>query len=211
MCIRDRAGLNLMTSDGFSGADGTTIVNRPTDMYAGGAAKTWTRLRGETTPSPVYAIKSNALAVEPSLGGTSFNEVFLNVGTDKQHVAFDLARNVADTKALEFYVGLRNPDNISLGGTIFTVSSGGIVYRSPGQNGSQTGYSTGSGGKIPNGRYILEAFDSTLAITAPGGSRQMFTAPDPGTNKGPYIYLRVNGNTGAAFTIDNLVINSVGA
>ena len=39
----------------------------------------------------------------------------------------------------------------------------------------------------------------------------MFTAPDPGTNKGPYIYLRVNGNTGAAFTIDNLVINSVGA
>lgn len=208
----DPAGLNLMTSDGFSGADGTTIINRPTDVYAGGVAKTWTRINGGTTPSPVYAIKSNALAVEPSLGGTSFNEVFLNVGTDKQHVAFDLTWNVADTKALWFVVGLRGVDNRSLGGTFFDFKTGGIVYRAPGQNGPQPGYSAGSGGKIPNGRYILEAFDSTVAITAPGGSRQMFTAPKvDAATAGNYIYLRVDGNTGAAFTIDNLVINSVGA
>lgn len=206
----DPTRLNLMTSDGFSGEDGTTIVNRPTDVYAGGVAKTWIRLNGGTTPSPVYAIKSNALAVEPSLGGTGFNEVFLNVGTDKQHVAFDLTWNVAGTKALGFVVGLRQTDNKGLGGTFFDFSSSGITYRAPGQNGGQRGYSAESGGKIPNGRYILETFDSTIAITAPGGSRQMFTTPDPGTSKGPYIYLRVNGNTGAAFTIDNLVINSVG-
>ena len=208
----DPAGLNLMTSDGFSGADGTTIINRPTDVYAGGAAKTWTRLRGETTPSPVYAIKSNALAVEPSLGGTSFNEVLLNVGTDKQHVAFDLTWNVADTKALWFVVGLRGVDSKSLGGTFFDFKSGGITYRAPGHTGLQPGYSVPPSGKLPSGRYILEAFGSTLAITAPGGSRQMFTTPPvDAATAGNYIYLRVDGNTGAAFTIDNLVISSVGA
>ena len=206
----DPTGLSLMTSDGFSGADGTTIINRPTDVYAGGVAKTWLRINGGTTPSPVYAVKSNALAVEPSLGGTSFNEVFLNVGTDKQHVAFDLTWNVEGAKALDFIAGLRNLDNKTLGGTFFTFNSAAVVYRASGQNSNQPGYSAGSLGKIPNGRYILEVVDSTIAITAPGGSRQMFTTPDPGTSKGSYFYLRVNGNTGAAFTIDNLVINSVG-
>ncbi|MGM0782164.1 MAG: hypothetical protein ACQEUF_09950 [Actinomycetota bacterium] len=208
----DPTGLNLMTSDGFSGADGTTIVNRPTDVYAGGAAKTWTRLNGATTASPVYAIKSNALAVEPSLGGTSFNEVFLNVGTSKQHVAFDLTWNVAGAKALWFVAGLRGVDNKSLGGTFFDFKAGGITYRAPGHNGPQPGYSATTGGKIPSGRYILEAFDSTLALTVPGGTRQMFALPDAdAATSGNYFYLRVDGNTGAAFTIDNLVISSVGA
>lgn len=207
----DPNGLSLLTSDGFSGADGTTIINRPTDVYAGGTAKTWLRLNGATTASPVYAIKSNTLAVEPSQGGTSYNEAFLNLGADKQHVAFDLSWNTADTKQLGFIVGLRNTTANTLAGTYFSFSSTQLSYRAPGQNDAQVAYSAPTGGKMPNGRYVLEAFGSTVAVTVPGGTRQIFSVPAADSSAaGGYMYFRVNGNTGAAFTLDNLVISSVG-
>lgn len=211
MTYLDPNGLNILTSDGFSGADGTTIINRPTDVYAGGTAKPWLRLNGGTTASPVYAIKSNALSVEPSLGTTSFNEAFLNVGAVRQHVAFDLNWNQADTKGLDFVLGLRNVSATSLGGTAFTFTKGGVAASANGGP-SISVYSAPTGGALPNGRYIVECVSSTsIAFTAPGRSRALFTTTEQASSTmGQYMYLRVNGNTKAALTLDNLVINSIG-
>lgn len=210
----DPNGITTVTSDGFSGADGTNLINRATDVYAGGAAKTWTNINGGTTEVPVYKLKGNALYVDPSLGSTSFNVAFLNLGVKYQHIAFDLSYNHSDTKPLRFEAGMSNPAANSLGGATFSFEKGALTYRSPGMTSAAGIYAAPSGGTgIPDGRYVLEVVSpTTVAVTVPGGARTLVTVPaSTDAQMGFYFYLRVNGNTGAPFTLDNFVASAIGA
>ena len=206
----DPAGLNLMTSDGFSGADGTNMVGRTTDVYAGGTPAVWRNYQSSVDPNPTFQIQGGKLSVDPArtTAATPFSGIWLDVKTKNMHVAFDLNYTPGGNLYLEMGLGGTGPS--SFGGTTFRMVGRDFIYRTPTMT-AQAGL-TGTPNPLPSGRYVFEQIRETLAITLPGGTRTIISGADPSASLGTWFYIRSGGKgtTDIPYTIDNLVISSVG-
>lgn len=206
----DPAGLNLMTSDGFSGADGTSLVGRSTDVYAGGTPAVWRNFESSVDPNPAFQIKGGKLSVDSALTTSikAFSGIWLDAKTKNMHVAFDLNYTPGGNLYVEMGLGGTGPSGF--GGTTFRIVGSDFQYRAPTM--TSQAYLTNPPKPLPSGRYVFEQVKETLAITLPGGTRTIISIPDPSASLGTWFYIRAGGkgSTDIPYTIDNLVISSVG-
>ena len=206
----DPTGLNLMTSDGFSGEDGTNMVGRPTDVYAGGTPAVWRNYESSADPNPTFQVQGGKLSVDPARTTTTkpFSGIWLDAKAKNMHVAFDLNYTPGGNLYMEMGLGGTGPS--AFGGTTFRIVGSDFQYRTPTMT-SQASLANRPN-PLPSGRYVFEQVKETVAVTLPGGTRRIISVADPSASLGTWFYIRANGkgSTDIPYTIDNLVISSVG-
>lgn len=197
----DPTKVTVVTSDGFSGADATTVVGRNADLVAGGTTATW---KGYWEDPAAWGASGGKLVYRGLLGAVALPG---GAGTNFR-LEWDLVRfeNV--------------PHDSFVIAVAATASAGGGLMVSSGITGTRI--TTGSGHVVRTapsfvpGRYAIQYYDRTATFETPVATYTAdlspYNASDQGTYGSTVMVRSSKADTAGAvgIEIDNVVLKKVG-
>lgn len=219
----------VITSDGFSGANGTSILGRSTDTAQGGSALAWTgEWNGGTYPAgSAIATSTQHTTVQDGklvfAAGTARQVSAINVGTRNVEVEFEVMPESTLEMGLTVYVGAdAGGSTLSTGLSLSMANPKSYQLRVsiPKTGGSRFEKQTIDiiGQRFQAGRYKLTVLNKQVTLTTP--TLENYTVPVPDSleldlnQMGSWALFRTDGQAAqypnGKIVVDNLKISKVG-